>query len=174
MFEMLNPWPNPVDQEAPSYNWYGNWARDSPRGKALESFQYNKSFGGDGTQIVMHQNRHIYRMENQDGSLWALPSLLQSVVPWKQHCLVSTMVKLVPILVLKPRISASRVGRTFVAMFDKWVRLQQLTIISEHLGSFTKELPLFSRMYLPRNCKEYKTMTPHWKFHLEEQLLRNP
>jgi len=178
---MLNP-SNPVDQSAMAIaqlqnwenfcqyhlgDWYGNWTKYSPRGETLESFQCVRSFhlSEDGTQID-HQNRYIYADGKSEAEVFGpykkpitRALFLENSFSWG-----STMIKPGAYFGFETGFRFEGRRASAVAMFDETGELQQLTIISEHLGSFTKELPLFSADSLAGNWQGiHKTMTPNWR-----------
>jgi len=147
-------------------DWYGTWTRYSAVGEVLESFQCTRSFhlSKDGNQIN-HKNHYTYadgKLETEVFGPYKKPITralyLENSFSWG-----STMVKPGTHFGFETGFRYEGRRASAVAMFDEKGELQQLIIISEHLGSFTGHPPGSPANELSGNWQgRLQTMAPNW------------
>lgn len=159
----LQNWENFCRYQATG-DWHGTWTRYSPQGEGLESFQCIRSLqtSKDGSEIN-HQNQYTYadgKNETKTFGPYKKPNtralFLDNSFSWG-----STQVKSGSTFGFETGFRYEDKRATLGVMYNDSCNLQQITAISEQLGSFAKEPPRPPTNALTGNWQgTRKTMTP--------------
>ncbi len=155
-------------------DWDGTWTRYSSQGEALDSFQCVRSFhlSEDGNQIN-HKNHYTYadgKSKTEAYGPYKRPITralyLQNSFSWG-----STTLNPGNYLGFETGFRFENKRASAIAMLDDKGKLQEVAIVSEHLGSFANRPPGPPANKHAGNWQEsLQTMTPNWMVSAEVEL----